>query len=206
MDASQVPDARTQQQRRILAAAVACFGRSGFHGASMHDICAEAGMSAGNLYRYFPSKEAIIAAIAEAERERNKVYFEELDRAEDPVLGLTALARRYFQEMAQRETPALCAEIMAETYRNPEIRKVFRQNIDEVHEAFARTLRRGIAAGQVDPALDVDVAVRVLLAMGDGIVAQRPMAEFMTDDRLEATLALLLERFLRPAAPRSTDA
>ena len=34
----------------------------------MQEICAEAGMSPGALYRYFPSKVAIIAAIAEAER------------------------------------------------------------------------------------------------------------------------------------------
>ena len=54
-------NAQLQSDRRaeILAAAQRCFVRSGFHGASMQEICAEAGMSPGNLYRYFPSKEAI---------------------------------------------------------------------------------------------------------------------------------------------------
>ena len=47
-----------QADRRdeILSAAQRCFVRSGFHQASMQEICAEAGMSAGNLYRYFPSR------------------------------------------------------------------------------------------------------------------------------------------------------
>src|ERR1041384_4309671 len=58
------PDRRLE----ILAAAQRCFVRAGFHGASMQDICAEAGMSPGNLYRYFPSKEALIAGIAERDR------------------------------------------------------------------------------------------------------------------------------------------
>lgn len=55
-----------QMDRReeILAAAKRCFSRSGFHGTSMQEICAEARMSPGSLYRYFPSKEAIIAGIA----------------------------------------------------------------------------------------------------------------------------------------------
>ena len=55
--------AQHQSDRRneILEAAQRCFVRSGFHHASMQDICAEAGMSPGKLYRYFPSKEAIIA-------------------------------------------------------------------------------------------------------------------------------------------------
>src|ERR1700704_4475925 len=59
-----------QSDRRdeILEAAGRCFVRSGFHQTSMQEICAEAGMSAGNLYRYFPSKEAIIAGIAERDR------------------------------------------------------------------------------------------------------------------------------------------
>src|ERR1051325_11463629 len=59
-----------QSDRRdeILSAAQRCFVRSGFHQTSMQEICAEAGMSAGNLYRYFPSKESIIAGIAERDR------------------------------------------------------------------------------------------------------------------------------------------
>ena len=63
-------NAQLQSDRRaeILAAAQRCFVRSGFHGASMQEICAEAGMSPGNLYRYFPSKEALIAGIAERDR------------------------------------------------------------------------------------------------------------------------------------------
>ena len=55
---------REAQTVRILDAAKKCFVRSGFQGASMHDICKEAEMSPGALYRYFPSKEAIIEAIA----------------------------------------------------------------------------------------------------------------------------------------------
>jgi TetR/AcrR family transcriptional regulator, repressor for uid operon len=170
-------DAREAQQQRILAAAMACFARSGFHKASMQDICAEAGMSAGNLYRYFRSKEAIIAAIAEAER-----------------------VRRYLREMNGRDAPMLCTEIIAEALRNPEIRTMFERNINEAHTACAHALRRGIEQGYVDPALDVDVAVRMLMALGDGIVAHRVIADFMTDDRTEAVLEVMLERFLRPHA------
>lgn len=194
-------DPREAQQQRILGAAMTCFARSGFHKASMQDICAEAGMSAGNLYRYFRSKEAIIAAIAEADRVRNAEIFEILERTDDPVRGLCALARAFLREMHGREAPALCTEIIAEALRNPEIRAMFERNINEAHAACAKALRRGIEQGTVDPGIDVDVTVRLLMAMGDGIIAHRPMADFMTDDRIDAVLDTLLERFLRPAAP-----
>jgi AcrR family transcriptional regulator len=199
-DAPALTDAREAQQQRILAAAMACFARSGFHKASMQDICAEAGMSAGNLYRYFRSKEAIIAAIAEAERVRNAAFFEVLERTDDPVLGMIKLARLYLRDMKGRDAPMLCTEIIAEALRNPEIRTMFERNINEAHAACAHALRRGIDQGYVDPALDVDVTVRMLMALADGIVAHRVMADFMTDDRTEAVLETMLERFLRPHA------
>src|ERR1044072_6668446 len=63
-------NAHLQADRRfeILEAAQTCFARSGFHQTSMQEICTEAGMSPGNLYRYFRSKEEIIAGIAERDR------------------------------------------------------------------------------------------------------------------------------------------
>nr|MDT0667257.1 TetR/AcrR family transcriptional regulator [Micromonospora sp. DSM 115978] len=54
-------DARRQQ---IIDAARRRFAVSGFHGTSMQDVLTEAGLSAGAVYRYFPSKESIIEAIA----------------------------------------------------------------------------------------------------------------------------------------------
>ncbi|HVK80674.1 MAG TPA: helix-turn-helix domain-containing protein, partial [Verrucomicrobiae bacterium] len=57
-----------RRRRQIMDAAIVCFRRRGFHQASMQEICAEAGISAGALYRYFGSKADIIGAIAEESR------------------------------------------------------------------------------------------------------------------------------------------
>ncbi|MDE0823861.1 MAG: TetR/AcrR family transcriptional regulator [Dehalococcoidia bacterium] len=50
------------RRQQILDAARACFARQGFHQTSIQDICKEAGLSPGAVYRYFPSKDHIIAA------------------------------------------------------------------------------------------------------------------------------------------------
>ena len=52
-------DARRKQ---IIEAAQACFSRQGFHQTSIQDICKEAELSPGAVYRYFPGKVQIIAA------------------------------------------------------------------------------------------------------------------------------------------------
>jgi AcrR family transcriptional regulator len=53
------------QRARILAAATTCFAEHGFHAASMASIAEAARMSPGLMYRYFPSKSAIVLAIIE---------------------------------------------------------------------------------------------------------------------------------------------
>src|SRR5439155_27220533 len=53
------------RRQQILDAALTCFRRNGFHTTSMHDVIAEAGLSVGAVYRYFRSKNEIIAAIVD---------------------------------------------------------------------------------------------------------------------------------------------
>ncbi|CAM3181251.1 hypothetical protein DESA109040_01440 [Deinococcus saxicola] len=53
----------TERQDQILEAAVRRFAVGGFHATSMADIIAESGLSAGSVYRYYKSKDELIAAI-----------------------------------------------------------------------------------------------------------------------------------------------
>ncbi len=55
---------KDDQRAEILAAARRCFVRNGFHQTSMQDVFAEAGKSAGAVYRYFPRKDDMIVGVA----------------------------------------------------------------------------------------------------------------------------------------------
>jgi len=48
---------------RIESAALRCFAERGYAGTSMAGIAAAAGTAPGNVYRYFPSKEALFDAV-----------------------------------------------------------------------------------------------------------------------------------------------
>jgi len=48
---------------RIIASAETVFARDGFLSAKMAEIAAVAGLSAGNVYRYFPGKDALFGAV-----------------------------------------------------------------------------------------------------------------------------------------------
>ena len=79
-----------ERRQTILTAARRCFARAGFRGATMQQICKEAGMSAGHLYHYFSGKDAIIEAlVAQDEALANDALLRiEIDA--DPVQALTA--------------------------------------------------------------------------------------------------------------------
>ena len=107
----------------ILAAARDASCAAGFHGASMQDICTEAGMSPGNLYRYFPSKEALVAGIAERDRAEVAKQFASADLSDGLFAVLEGMAQRHFAENDPEEV-LLCTEVMAEARRNPEIARI----------------------------------------------------------------------------------
>lgn len=57
---------------RILASAASLFTRKGFNGTSTRDIAAGAGVSLGNIYNYFGTKEEIFVSLLE---KYEKEYF-----------------------------------------------------------------------------------------------------------------------------------
>jgi TetR/AcrR family transcriptional regulator, repressor for uid operon len=163
---------QADRRSEILDAAQRCFVRSGFHQASMQEICAEAGMSPGNLYRYFPSKEAIIAAIAERDRARTSADFAAVDNAPDFFAGIEALGRYYLIERSDEEI-ALCLEIMAEARRNPEVGRIYQAVDRDVQVGLAEVLRRAAQRGEISRDLEFEKVVTVLMALGDGIERRR---------------------------------
>jgi len=57
--------ARAARRDQIIAAALACFARAGYHATTMADVAAQAGVSKGTPYLYFESKEALFIALHE---------------------------------------------------------------------------------------------------------------------------------------------
>jgi AcrR family transcriptional regulator len=163
---------QSDRRTEILDAAERCFSRLGFHQASMQVICAEAGMSPGNLYRYFPSKEAIIAGIAERNRAEAAANFAAAGKVDDFFGGLANLARHYLVERSPEEI-GLCAEIMAESRRNPEIARIYGNVDKDVRAGLVGILRGAAECGEISPDLDLERAVICILALGDGIEWRR---------------------------------
>ncbi|RDV03477.1 TetR/AcrR family transcriptional regulator [Undibacter mobilis] len=187
------PNPQRQSDRRaeILDAAERCFARSGFHRASMQDICAEAEMSPGNLYRYFPSKEALIAGICERNRADAVDSFNQVNDAPDFFEALAGLAQYHLVDRTDDEV-SICAEIMAESRRHPEISKLYQTIENEVRERMAAMLARAAERGEIRSDLDVDSIASLLLAIGDGMSWRRSVdPKFSAENSLPLVLRMV---------------
>ena len=167
------------RRRQILDAALVCFSRSGFHQTSMQQIFEEAGLSPGAVYRYFKSKDDIVAAIAA----ETLAGFAAAVRSgpsggPDVVLGRLLDAIDAVELRDQRLRLAL--QVWGEAMFNPRIAGFVRHAVDALQERIAAELPEPDQA-------------RVLVTIAQGSVVQRNLYgdEFDPGEFRAAALALL---------------
>jgi AcrR family transcriptional regulator len=150
----------------ILEAGRHTFARKGFHGTSTAELAARAGCSEPTLYKYFPSKQAVFAAVLDDATRCITVRVAELMRgAEDPLeVPLLAIAQ-------QAATDELIVEVV-----RLRMLAVSLVEDDEIRAALARsaqTMRSGMVArlaasrthGRVRDDIDLETAAWLWLGM-----------------------------------------
>jgi AcrR family transcriptional regulator len=191
-----VAEARHQQ---ILQAATVCFGRRGFHQATMQDICSEVGLSPGSVYRYFRSKEDLIAALVEADRAKHIARIEAVRHQPDVFAALQTLADQTLASLNDPEMSLLHAEIGAEVHRNPQVKELVRNTNAAILDSLAETLRLAQERGAIDPNLEPRATAELLIAVVDGLSMRKSLFPEGDAVRHAALVQTMLARFLCPA-------
>lgn len=189
------PELAERRRRQIMDAAIACFRRRGFHQSTMSEICTEAGISAGALYRYFPSKAAIIGAIADDRMGETEAEFRAAKG--NALEAVSLMARNFFAKFADGDG-GVVAEIIAEGIRDEEIaapiRAVDQQSLLYCSDVIAAAQKRG----EVDTTLDPKTAAHTLFAAIEGIGLRRAFLRDGDTDAAVAQFRALAQRYLEP--------
>ncbi|BCB17526.1 TetR/AcrR family transcriptional regulator [Bosea sp. ANAM02] len=173
--ASSPESALSERHIRILDAAERVFARAGFHAATMQDVAAEAGMSPGNLYRYFSSKDAIIEGMTERDRSLIAEDFGVLGSSSGSLLDqLEDLGRKHLVDKP-REKAVIALQIWAEAARNPGIAGMCADIERTVVEGLAAAIRDAKANGELPPRLDEGRFLMAISMMADGFFCRRAM-------------------------------
>jgi AcrR family transcriptional regulator len=171
-----LPEYLELRRQQILDAAAACFARRGFHQSTMQDICQEADLSPGAVYRYFPSKEAIIEAMCQRGQAQNAEALQQGLAAGSTLAVFDELIRVFFLELDNLrnfETCALNVELISEASRNTHIQEWLTHTNHDVRTPLADLVREAQSRGEIDRTLDPESIARVMQAMYQGFVTQR---------------------------------
>jgi AcrR family transcriptional regulator len=187
----------------IAAAAERAFVRHGFHAATMQQVAEEAGMSAGNLYRYFPSKEALVEGICMLDQRERGAAFHALAASGDVLGTLEAMLRDNLLNKP-RHKALMFLEVAAEAGRNPRIAEMMRTNDAEVIAGLAHLIETAKVNGEAVAALDASFAARLMFTYVGGLFRRRALDERF-DVEAEAMMTMALLRALFAGAISSSN-
>ncbi len=195
---------REAQTERIMDAARKCFVQSGFRGASMHDICREAGMSPGALYRYFPSKESIIEAIAEQDRQTDVANMMKIGNGPTLIDGFMTAIMAHFQDLHDRGMAPLFTEIRAESMRNEAVAACCAKTEGQFIAIFHAFLEQAKAQRLIDPVSDIGSIVPIMMALGEGMIMSDILAKGVKPENIATILRAMTVAILRPQLPEES--
>lgn len=154
----------------ILSAATQCFARSGYRGTSMADIAAQANVSVGALYRYFPSKEALFDALLKRVAQNSGLSPQTPDN-QLPAQVLRRFVRDYLssaQHPRYREALALDLRLQAEALDSAELEKAVNAAVVARTDSVAALLASAKGCSEVDAETRAQARAFVALLRGAG--------------------------------------
>ena len=144
----------------------------------MQDICREAALSPGAVYRYFASKEEIIAASCQGCHQQNlQIVLDASEQSDDPLEVLDMLVDSGFGWLGSDEAQdhlRMNIQLWAEALRSSQVMESFKEaNLDIYRVALTKLMVRAQELGQIEASLDPEAAARVLLSTWHGLVLQK---------------------------------
>jgi TetR/AcrR family transcriptional regulator, transcriptional repressor of aconitase len=195
----QYRDARRDQ---ILNAARRCFLRDGFHGTSMQDLFAEAGLSSGAVYRYFASKDDMIVAIAE---ENMRGVAEMIHAAAGrPGRSAGAVLADVLETVRARDAEnglgQIALLVWAESLRSPAIADRLRVMVTQIRVGLAEVASTHQGSTGLPGDISADEFAAVLFSIIPGYILQLALLGPAAAEEVPAALRALCP-FPPPSSP-----
>lgn len=150
-DGAGLSDRAERKCAQLIEGARSVMLAKGLDGASVDDIAREAGMSKATMYRYFPDKAALFAAVMRRDcaKQSDMMYCTARgDRTLEPVL--LDLARRFIEYKQTDFARGVFRSAVAESGRHPEIgRGFYNSHMEQGRLAMTPVLEAAMARGEL---------------------------------------------------------
>ena len=151
--------AADDRRRAILGSARRAFARNGFRGASTAAIALGAGCSEPLLYKLYPTKQALFAAVLrDASAEMSRLVIGILEDGADPVEALRQVAHRACTD--ERVIEIVRLRMLALSLSDePVVRAALVESVDQMRRGVAGRLEAAQRDGGVRQDVDADALV-----------------------------------------------
>ncbi|MCU1677807.1 MAG: hypothetical protein JWM93_2565 [Frankiales bacterium] len=159
-----------QRREQLLDAALMLIGEHGYRGASMEAIAREAGVAKPVVYRTFTSREALLMALLERERERAFATLERAlptDLASTTPDALLADSARAILAAVQSRPEAWRLILMPAGETPALVREQVQQGRAVVRGQITQLIRWGLEVRPGLPDIDPELAARLFMAAGE---------------------------------------
>jgi AcrR family transcriptional regulator len=183
------------RRQQILDAARGCFARNGFHQTSMQDVIRAADLSVGAVYRYFPSKNDLVTAIAEQTVDEVAAVFDAL-AVETPPPSIVTVMQRATDLARANSGPdgalRMAIQIWSESLRDPTLAATVGKVYRRLRDVLVTFAERAMAAGALPADADPLAVGSVLFALLPGYAVQRVLIDEPPHEVFQAGLRTLL--------------
>jgi AcrR family transcriptional regulator len=181
----------------ILAATARILVKEGYDKASTNRIAEAAGVSVGSLYQYFPSKEALVAALIEQHSAEMMRFIEEKAVSTTPADPLRDVVRDVVQAMidAHRVNPKLHRVLMEQVPRVGSLKRL--SELDDRVLAMIRVYLE-LRKAEIRPTnlkLVAFMLTSIVEAVTHGAVLMHP--EYLVDAELVDETTEVIMRYLQ---------
>lgn len=153
----------------ILATAFDVVAELGYAGLTIEKVASRAGVGKQTIYRWWPNKGTLVLD-AVLERTAGTGEPAELPDTGDLEADLTTVLVATVEEFTDPDFDRALRGLTAAVIEDQELAAAYRERLDgPMRELKKRRLRRAQEAGQLDPDVDLDIAVDLIFAP----VAQR---------------------------------
>ena len=167
-------DHLTARREQILVAARACFLRKGLHNTSMQDLIKEAGLSVGAVYRYFKSKDEIIAAIAGGVVGGIRRRIDEIATEHLPLFeSLSVLLDVIDEQTGADGAFPIALQVWAESTVDPAIQTIVYERYTGLRASVRVLVVQAAERGELPPGADIDDVTSAFYALIPGYGLQR---------------------------------
>lgn len=185
----------TERREAILAAAARVFKRKGFGGARTEDICAEAGLSAGTVFRHFASKREIVTAVTTREYDSYRALVDWLS-SHDGLRALCEMDADGLEELLTCSEFDLGMDSWHELLRDPLLREEMLAAENGLRAQLAVRLKEAQKAGWVDGDVDCVGTASLMCALFAGLLVDREMGVSVDVKATAAAIARLFRGIL----------